>query len=264
MGGPPARRGPLQRGIVFVLFAAPAAQFLAFCGPQRQQQQQQPRQQQPRQRQQQQQAAGSTQEVRTLRLAKGFGSGSSEEPLVKSEQEQWATKRGNQRSTDGVDFFNQAQDAVKAGEHEKALPLYRKARVAFGKAAGKGSLDYARVCSNLASTFLQLGNATRATDLYSESQEAFASAVGEAHPEYAACLRNLARLKRSAGDFVEAEALTKKAMNIYAGDLVANHKEYTETLKFLAAIYKETRRIEMVQPLLLEVKRVQGLAASMR
>jgi len=126
---------------------------------------------------------------------RGFG----DKAEVVSHAEQYETKRGKKRTSDAVEFFRAAQKLVSAEKHEEAVPLYKKARVAMGKAGGTKSADYARVCSNLASTYLHLGAPQRAAELYVEAADAFAHSCGKSHPEYAGCLRNLARVPARMG-----------------------------------------------------------------
>merc|ERR1712079_213528 len=107
----------------------------------------------------------------------------------------------------------------------------------------------------------ELGKSRHAAELYRESKEAFAESLGMQHPAYAACLTNLARVEREAGDPPQAEALLKEAMAVYSSDLSSTHAEYRQTLRSLASLYEATQRRELVQPLLLEEKRVEGIAA---
>jgi len=49
-------------------------------------------------------------------------------------------------------------------------------------------------------------------------------------------------------------------MSIYSQQLDTSHNEYAQTLRSLATLYRATGRVEMARPLLLEEKRVQGMA----
>ncbi|CAE7306292.1 KLC2 [Symbiodinium natans] len=198
--------------------------------------------------------------VGVSRFAKGFGN---LEPTAKTEEQQFKTKKGLKSTKAAIAFFDKAKEYRDAGNNAKAVQMFRKARVAIAKAAGKGSKDYARVCSDLATTYLDLDKRDRAEELYQESRKAFEVAVGRNDGEYAGCLRNLARLKRALGDIQETEALLKEASHIYSGDLSRFHEEYALTLRSLASLYQEQGRMELLQPILLQEQRVRTLAASL-
>ena len=195
------------------------------------------------------------------RFARGFGNEG--RPAAKTEEQQTKTKKGLRTTKAAIQFFEKAKGYREGGDNVKAVQMYRKARVAIGKAAGKGSKDYARVCSDLATAYLDLDQRDRAADLYEESRRAFESSVGTTHAEYAGCLRNLARLRRALGNIAEAESLWKEASHIYAGDLGSFHEEYALTLRSLATLYQEQGQMELLQPILLEEQRVRTLAASL-
>ena len=198
---------------------------------------------------------------RVVRFARGFGNEG--RPTAKTEEQQVKTKKGLRTTKAAIDFFEKAKGYREGGDNVKAVQMYRKARVAIGKAAGKGSKDYARVCSDLATAYLDLEQQDRAADLYEESRRAFENSVGTTHEEYAGCLRNLARLRRALGNIAEAETLLKEASHIYAGDLGSFHEEYALTLRSLATLYQEQGQMELLQPILLEEQRVRTLAASL-
>ena len=198
---------------------------------------------------------------RVARFARGFGNEG--RPAAKTEEQQMKTKKGLRTTKAAIQFFEKAKGYREGGDNVKAVQMYRKARVAIGKAAGKGSKDYARVCSDLATAYLDLDQRDRAADLYEESRRAFESSVGTTHAEYAGCLRNLARLRRALGNIAEAESLLKEASHIYAGDLGSFHEEYALTLRSLATLYQEQGQMELLQPILLEEQRVRTLAASL-
>ncbi|CAE7248055.1 mdn1 [Symbiodinium sp. CCMP2456] len=192
---------------------------------------------------------------RVARFARGFGNEG--RPAAKTDEQQVKTKKGLRTTKAAIQFFEKAKGYREGGDNVKAVQMYRKARVAIGKAAGKGSKDYARVCSDLATAYLDLDQQDRAADLYEESRRAFESSVGTAHAEYAGCLRNLARLRRALGNIAEAETLLKEASHIYAGDLGSFHEEYALTLRSLATLYQEQGQMELLQPILLEEQRVR-------
>ncbi|CAK9087937.1 Kinesin light chain 4 (KLC 4) (Kinesin-like protein 8) [Durusdinium trenchii] len=197
----------------------------------------------------------------TPRSAQGFGG--EELRQVKKVEQQYKTKKGLRSTTDAVRFFEKAASCREKGDLQTAIQHYRKARVAIGKASGKGSKDYARVCNDLAQTYFEVGRHNRAMELLEESRTAFATAVGEEHVEYAGCLQNLARVKLKLNFVAEAEALYKKASKIYAGDLGANHMAYLDSLRSLASLYQSVGQPDMVRPLLLEEQRVKTLAAQL-
>jgi len=204
----------------------------------------------------------------TLRRAKGFGAAApaKKRPAVKSKEEQYSTKRGKQLIDEAVKLYDRAQALTVSEDHERALPLYRKARVAFGKASGKGSQDYAKVCRCLAATFAQVGDTGNATKFFNEAKGAFALSVGEKNPAYAACLHDLARVKLSTrdGDPREAEDFLQRALTIYMQDLEYWHVEYIEVLQSLGSLYESMGSTDDVQRLKLEIQRVEAIAARKR
>ena len=195
------------------------------------------------------------------RFARGFGS--EEPPSAKTAQQQYKTKKGLKSTEAAIDYFEKAKEYRDAGNNQKAIQMYRKARVAIGKAAGNGSKDYARVCSDLGIAYLDVKKHDRAADLLEESRKAFEVAVGKNNAEYAGCLRNLARLRWSTGNVAAVEALLKEASHIYAADLSSFHNEYADTLKSLASLYQTQGQMDLLQPILLEEQRVRTLAASL-
>ena len=196
------------------------------------------------------------------RFARGFGN---EEPRkAQTEEQQFKTKKGLETTKAAIDFFKKAREYQDAGDGQKAIQMYRKARVAIAKAAGKGSRDYARICNDLATAYLNAERQDRAAELYEESRQAFEVAVGRNDAEYAGCLRNLARVRRAVGNAAEAEALLKEASHVYAADLSKFHDEYATTLRSLASLYQEQGQMDLLQPILLEEQRVRTLATSLR
>ncbi|CAK9041226.1 unnamed protein product [Durusdinium trenchii] len=194
----------------------------------------------------------------TPRSAQGFGG--EELRQVKKVEQQYKTKKGLRSTTDAVRFFEKAASCREKGDLQTAIQHYRKARVAIGKASGKGSKDYARVCNDLAQTYFEVGRHNRAMELLEESRTAFATAVGEEHVEYAGCLQNLARVKLKLNFVAEAEALYKKVPVRRRG---ANHMAYLDSLRSLASLYQSVGQPDMVRPLLLEEQRVKTLAAQL-
>eukprot|EP00434_Breviolum_minutum_P032312 symbB.v1.2.028574.t1/scaffold3036.1/size64867/4 len=186
---------------------------------------------------------------KAMRCAKGFGE---EVREAKTHEQQYQSKKGRKSTEDAIRFHEEARSLREKGDLAAAVKLYRKARVAISRAAGKGSKDFARVCNDLAQTYFELGQHERAEELFEESRASFSSAVGEEHAEYAGCLQNLARTKLKLNRLNDAEALYKEASQIYVADLKANHVAYVHTLRSLASLYQSVGQVHMVQPLLLE------------
>jgi len=203
--------------------------------------------------------------VSTAAAKRGFGDeGTSSQGIRTEKKEKTQQKEEKKRATqriDAIGLYDRAKELYDEGKHREAMQLYRKARVAMGRADGKHTSDYGKICSNLASAFRELGKPAFAIDLYQEAKVAFAKSLGPEHPSCVSCLINLAGVQREAGDPRVAETFLKEAISTGASQLETCHEEYRLALRSLASLYKATNRLNDIQPLLLEEKRVEALAA---
>jgi len=184
-------------------------------------------------------------------FARGFG-GSGDRVLAEKKE-----KKTVKRTAEAAKILKLAQQEA---DPQRSCTLWKKSRVAMGKASGKGTPDYARICGNLGAAHLELGELEQASAAYTDALVAFARAVGDKDPQYATCLRNLAHVQRRLGNFSQAEDALKRAMQILGRDLELHCQEYILALRSLVSLYDVMGKPELARPLHLEQQRIQGIA----
>mmetsp|Transcript_18839 Transcript_18839/g.52211 ORF Transcript_18839/g.52211 Transcript_18839/m.52211 type:complete len:229 (-) Transcript_18839:38-724(-) len=196
---------------------------------------------------------------RRVAAAAGKGFGSKPAPKSSADKTEKEAEKQAKVLSDLWDIAYSFESPV-----QDRIDAYKKALAALRKTVGqKESADYARICSNLGSAYLEAGKHEKAAKRYKEAEDTFMKISGTDSVEVAACRQNLAKVRRQEGKLAEAEALIKSAMHIYSADLDSTHVEYVQVLRSLMNLYHEAGMVDQMRALQLEERRVAGMAAKL-
>jgi CHAT domain-containing protein/Flp pilus assembly protein TadD len=157
--------------------------------------------------------------------------------------------------------LNQAgMQAYQAGDYQKAIEIFEKAKVQAEKEFGSTHPDYATSLNNLALLYQAKGDYAQAEPLYQKVIEIEKIALGESHPDYASSLNNLAELYRIKGDYAQAGPLYQKASEVYKIALGEHHPDYASSLNNLAVLYKSKGDYAQAEPLFQKALDIRKIA----
>ncbi len=146
--------------------------------------------------------------------------------------------------------------AYYAGDYEKAIEIFEKAKVQAEKEFGTSHEKYAETCNGLANSYLIQGNYTQAELLFVESKEIFAKVLGKEHPNYATACLNLATLYNNQSKQAQAETLYIEAKEIFLKVLGKKDTGYAGSCNGLAGLYDNQGRYAQAEPLYIEAKQI--------
>ena len=109
---------------------------------------------------------------------------------------------------------NLAQMYTSRGEHEKAEPLFDRARTILGKTLGDDHPDTVPTLNNLAGLYMDLERYAQAESLYIKALSIREKHLSKDHPDVATSLNNHAVLFARQGRYAEAEPRYKRALTL--------------------------------------------------
>jgi antitoxin component YwqK of YwqJK toxin-antitoxin module len=111
--------------------------------------------------------------------------------------ENGVVKKNTQEDWDSLD--RQAEEAYKAGDVDKALVYYEKAKTAIAKELGTEHNNYVVALNNLAYLYEKQKKYTQAEPYYVEALALRKKNLGEKHPDYIQNLKSLDNLRKKMG-----------------------------------------------------------------
>ena len=127
----------------------------------------------------------------------------------------------------------------KAGEPEKALPLYEQV---LEKRKVRFAPDHPHMLisiNNLAGAYRNAGELQKALSLYGQTYETSKATLGPDHPNTLKSMSNLARAWRDSGDTDKALSLYEQALEKSRSQLGADHPDTLTCMNNLAVTYEQ-------------------------
>lgn len=166
-----------------------------------------------------------------------------------------ATRRMGQSEPGPVFHESLGNIHIAAGEYQKAIEAYERARERIIQTRGAGHPSLARIFSDLGTAHRALGEYDKAGRLLERALEIIEEAQGPNHPDVALVLANLGLLASDRGQSDEAEKLYRRALSQLESAFGPKHPDIATTLGFLGNLLR--RRGELDQALDLHRRAVE-------
>ncbi len=150
---------------------------------------------------------------------------------------------------EAVRLKSDADEMVRAGKYDEALPLAEKSLAIREQELGAEHPDVANSLYSLAGILSTQGDYKRAEPLYQRAVDIAEKALGQEHPLLALYLSRFANLYYYTGDYARAERLYKLALLIQEKTLGVEHPDVGYTLDRLAYVYRTQGDFTRAEPL---------------